>query len=127
DAYIAKLKQDGRIDFDDMIIRATSLIKSQEFIPNWKHILVDEFQDISMARMELLKSILSNGPTPILTVVGDDWQSIYRFSGGKLELTTRFDQLVGSHTVSKLEKTYRYNNSIADTAGAFVMENPEQY
>ena len=42
-------------------------------------------------------------------------------------MTTQFDQLVGIHTVSKLEKTYRYNNSIADTAGTFVMKNPEQY
>lgn len=126
-AYVKHLEQEGHIDFDDMIIRAINVIKEQRFKPKWKHILVDEFQDISMARMEFLKALVDFGPAPILTVVGDDWQSIYRFSGGKLELTTRFDDLVGTNSITKLEKTFRYNNSIAETAGAFVMQNPEQY
>jgi DNA helicase-4 len=77
--------------------------------------------------MEFVNSIIEKGLDPSLTVVGDDWQSIYRFSGGKLELTTRFNELVGSHTLTMLQKTFRYNNSIADTAGTFIMENPEQY
>ncbi|WP_198150207.1 UvrD-helicase domain-containing protein [Agarivorans gilvus] len=42
-----------------------------------------------------IQTLISHGPSPSLTVVGDDWQSIYRFSGGKLELTTRFKELVG--------------------------------
>lgn len=127
DAYVKQLNDAQEIDFDDMILQATSLIKDGSFEPQWKHILVDEFQDISMARLELLKEIYQKGPSPIWTVVGDDWQSIYRFSGGKLEVTTQFNTIIGSHTLSKLEKTYRYNNSIADTAGHFVMQNPEQY
>lgn len=125
--YKAELESQNRIDFDDMIIRSTNAIVDGTFKPRWRHILVDEFQDISMARMDFLKALVSYGPDPILTVVGDDWQSIYRFSGGKLELTTRFEELVGSHSLTKLEKTFRYNNSIAETAGTFVMQNPEQY
>lgn len=127
--YIQTLQHQGRIDFDSMIVDATDLVHSRDFIPTWKYILVDEFQDISTARMELIKALIEQGPTPTpsLTVVGDDWQSIYRFSGGKLELTTRFEETVGPHALSKLEKTYRYNNSIADIAGKFVMQNPEQY
>ena len=127
DAYISVLRDHREIDFDDMIIRATEEVDKGEFKPSWRYILVDEFQDISMARMQLIQSLVSHGPDPILTVVGDDWQSIYRFSGGKLELTTRFDELVGSHSMTKLEKTFRYNSSIAETAGTFIMENPEQY
>lgn len=127
DAYVKLLRDSNEIDFDDMILKAIQLIRSEKFIPKWKHILVDEFQDISMARLELIKEIYKNGPNPILTVVGDDWQAIYRFSGGKLEATTRFNEVVGQHTLSMLEKTYRYNNSIADTAGLFIMQNPEQY
>lgn len=126
-AYRQKLVQDQRIDFDDMILGATTLIQQGQFKPEWTHILVDEFQDISTARMNLIQALIQSGPAPILTAVGDDWQSIYRFSGAKLQLTTRFEALVGSHSLSKLEKTYRYNNSIADTAGRFVMQNPEQY
>lgn len=104
DAYVKELRSANEIDFDDMILLATQLVKTGEFKPKWKHILVDEFQDISMARLELLKEIYTKGPRPIWTVVGDDWQSIYRFSGGKLEVTTRFNDMVGSHTLSKLEK-----------------------
>lgn len=126
-AYCQKLQDDHSIDFDDMILQATDLIRPDGFCPAWTHILVDEFQDISMARMQQLQALIQQGPSPMLTVVGDDWQSIYRFSGGKLELTTRFADLVGPHSLTKLEKTYRYNNSIALTAGKFVMQNPEQY
>lgn len=125
--YVQELKDQNSIDFDDMIIRAIQIVKDGIYIPEWTYILVDEFQDISAARMEFVKSIIEKGPQPSLTVVGDDWQSIYRFSGGKLELTTRFGEMVGNYTSTKLQKTFRYNNSIADTAGQFIMENPEQY
>ncbi len=127
DDYQAELRNQDRIDFEDMIILSTKVIEEGVFTPKWKHILVDEFQDISMSRMKFVQTLIDHGPSPILTVVGDDWQSIYRFSGGKLELTTRFEELVGSHTITKLDKTFRYNNSIADIAGTFIMENPEQY
>ena len=122
-----ELRKQDRIDFDDMIIKATELIYSSSFSPKWKYILVDEFQDISAVRMDFISALVSEGPDSCLTVVGDDWQSIYRFAGGKLELTTRFESLVGTYSETKLQKTFRYNNSIASTAGQFIMENPEQY
>lgn len=125
--YIQELKNQNAIDFDDMIIRAIQVIEDGKYIPKWAYILVDEFQDISAARMEFIMSLIDKGPQPSLTVVGDDWQSIYRFSGGKLELITRFDEMVGNYTSTKLQKTFRYNNSISNTAGQFIMENPAQY
>ena len=127
ESYVKELREQNAIDFDDMIIRAIDVVESGAYLPEWKYILVDEFQDISEARMEFINAILAKGPQPSLTVVGDDWQSIYRFSGGKLELTTRFGEMVGDYTETKLQKTFRYNDSIADTAGKFIMENPEQY
>lgn len=127
EGYIQELKNQNAIDFDDMIIRAIQVVVDDLYVPKWTYILVDEFQDISAARMEFIKSIIDKGPQPSLTVVGDDWQSIYRFSGGKLELTTRFGEMIGNYTSTKLQKTFRYNNSIANTAGTFIMENPEQY
>lgn len=125
--YVAELNSQNAIDFDDMIIRAIQVVVGGKFKPGWKYILVDEFQDISAARMEFIQALVEKGPDPSLTVVGDDWQSIYRFSGGKLELTTRFGERVGPYTETKLQKTFRYNNSIASTAGQFIMENPEQF
>jgi len=127
ESYVSELQKSNTIDFDDMIIRASECIADGRFKPKWKFILVDEFQDISGSRMQFVQNMIDCGPNPKLTVVGDDWQSIYRFSGGKLELTTRFTELVGKNTLTKLQKTFRYNNSIADTAGTFIMENDEQY
>jgi len=125
--YVAELNSQNAIDFDDMIIRAIQVVNQGQFKPEWKYILVDEFQDISASRMEFIQALVEKGPDPSLTVVGDDWQSIYRFSGGKLELTTRFGEMVGAYTETKLQKTFRYNNSIANTAGQFIMENSEQF
>lgn len=127
DDYRAELAEQNSIDFDDMISSATEKIRNRDFTPKWRHILVDEFQDISQARANFLNSLVAVETNPTLTVVGDDWQSIYRFSGGKLELTTRFDDLMGANTRTVLDKTFRYNNSIAHIAGTFVMENPEQF
>ena len=126
-AYAGELKRQEKIDFDDMIINAFKHVNLGSYLPLWTDILVDEFQDISSARMKLLDELISKGPKPRLTAVGDDWQSIYRFSGAKLALITQFEKFSGSHSLTTLQKTFRYNNSIADTAGQFVMQNPEQY
>lgn len=126
-AYQAELLRQEAIDFDDMILRAIEALQNQNVTPAWKHILIDEFQDISGARMELIQALIRFGPHPCFTAVGDDWQAIYRFAGGKLELTTQFDRLVGSNTKTLLQKTFRYNNNIAEVAGRFVMQNPEQF
>jgi DNA helicase-4 len=126
-AYTAELTKQKAIDFDDMISLASQHITCGNLVPYWTDILVDEFQDISTARVNLLNELINKGPSPRLTVVGDDWQSIYRFSGAKLALITQFKKYFGSHSATVLQKTFRYNNSIAETAGKFVMQNPEQY
>lgn len=126
-AYTHVLSAQNTIDFDDMINDATQVVKKEEFKVPWSYILVDEFQDISSARMTFLKTLIEKGENIRFTAVGDDWQAIYRFSGGDLSFTTHFNKLVGSHSLSMLQKTFRYNNSISDIAGRFVMQNPQQY
>ncbi|GAA60479.1 DNA helicase IV [Pseudoalteromonas sp. BSi20652] len=126
-AYTQELITQNAIDFDDMIIHATKVVKKGEYSVPWSHILVDEFQDISGARMAFLNTLIKKGKGVRFTAVGDDWQAIYRFSGGNIAFTTRFEELVGSHSLTMLQKTFRYNNSISDVAGRFVMKNPEQY
>ena len=120
--YEKELRSNGQIDFSGMINQTIPIIKNGEFKSPWKYILVDEFQDISSVRAELVKVLLESNPGSSLFAVGDDWQSIYRFSGAKIQLITRFKEYFGSHTVTKLEKTFRYNNSIAEVAGRFVMK-----
>lgn len=114
------------IDFDEMINGAIKELKSKNIKTKFKHILIDEFQDISPPRMNLVQELIYHGSQVVLTVVGDDWQAINRFAGGDLSLTTKFDEKVGSATETTLDKSFRYNSGIALTAGAFVTENPHQ-
>src|SRR5690606_25057263 len=70
-----------RIDFEDMILRAARYVEDGRFRGPFRHILVDEFQDISQGRARLIKALKSQHPEARLFAVGDDWQSIYRFAG----------------------------------------------
>ncbi|PNM43636.1 helicase IV [Vibrio harveyi] len=125
-AYVTELADRQQIDYDDMILKAKRYISEGKYTPKWKYILVDEFQDISASRWNLLMEFLKADDCS-LTVVGDDWQAIYAFTGGKIGYTTEFDKNVGNHALTKLQKTFRYNNSIADTAGNFIEKNPKQH
>jgi DNA helicase-4 len=128
--YVEELRTSKKIDFDDMILRATKYLREGKFKPHWTYILVDEFQDISTSRWLFLKELYKPDDCS-LTVVGDDWQSIYAFSGGKLKYTTNFKEHikehVKDHAITRLQTTFRYNKGIANVAGPFVMENEEQY
>lgn len=125
--YRDYLASRGEIDFCDMIGKAAALIAEGKFQGSWRYILVDEFQDISLTRLNLLQRLLSRGKDCVLTCVGDDWQAIYHFAGGFLEATVHFERYFGAYTLTKLVQTYRYPQSIADTAGTFVQENPQQF
>ena len=125
--YQTYLNERGEIDFCDMIVSASELVADGSFSRSWRYILVDEFQDISLSRLQLLQGLLKCNPKCVLTCVGDDWQAIYHFAGGILDATVHFDHYFGSYTLTKLVQTYRYPPSIAATAGTFVQENPQQF
>lgn len=124
--YSRKLDEAGRIDFDSMIGDATRLVESGRYRSPFSLILVDEFQDISEPRANLIKALKQQNPFAKLFAVGDDWQSIYRFAGSDISIFTRFEQNFGTSWMGKLEQTYRCNQLIAETAANFVQRNPEQ-
>lgn len=123
--YENKLHEDSKIDFNDMIINATKLVKSTEAIRNYKYIIIDEFQDISMSRLNLVKAIKEKTGAKVIAV-GDDWQSIYKFAGSDVNLFTKFEKYMGFTKELKLEATYRNSQELVDVAGNFVMSNPNQ-
>lgn len=125
-SYEAKLKKEGEIDFDDMIGRAISYVKEGRYQPKWRFILVDEFQDISSPRAALLQALKNSVPDSSLFCVGDDWQSIYRFTGSDIAFTTSFHDKFGATKITALDKTFRSNSSICDIASEFVLKNPSQ-
>lgn len=125
-AWKAALKEEGATDFSGLIHQAVNLLDKGRFVSPWKHILVDEFQDISPQRAMLLAALRRQNQHAKLFAVGDDWQAIYRFSGAALTLTTAFEQHFGRGERCALDTTYRFNDRIGAIANTFIQQNPYQ-
>ncbi len=124
--YQNHLKENQEIDFDDMIHKAINYVESGRFISHWRYILVDEFQDISEPRARLVKALKKSVGECSLFCVGDDWQSIYHFTGSDIRFTTEFKKKFGSTKITKLDQTFRFNNSICNISSRFILKNPAQ-
>ena len=87
--------------------------------------MIDEYQDTSLVRFNLVKEIL-NFTNAQLMVVGDDFQSIYRFTGCDLSLFLNFNSYFKDSKVMRIENTYRNSQELIQVAGKFVMKNKAQ-
>ena len=125
DAYQKKLKANNEIDFEDMINIACRYVEKNKYNPDYKYILVDEFQDISQDRKRMIIALLKQKDRKLFAV-GDDWQSIYRFSGADINIMTKFSQHFGTAVEGQLTKTYRCFQGIVDVASEFIQKNPNQ-
>ncbi|MEN5016055.1 DNA helicase IV [Erwinia sp. Eh17-17] len=125
-AWKSALKEEGAVDFAGLIHQAVNILDKGRFISPWKHILVDEFQDISPQRAALLSALRRQNTQTTLFAVGDDWQAIYRFSGAEMSLTTAFHHHFGEGDRCVLDTTYRFNQRIGEIANTFVQSNPHQ-
>ncbi len=125
-AYIDELAMASEIDFDDMIATACDYVKQGKYSSGWQHILVDEFQDISQSRAELVRQLQLQVDDSRLFCVGDDWQAIYQFAGSDIDVTTRFSDYFGDVATLSLDTTFRFNDKISAVASRFVMANPQQ-
>lgn len=126
--YQQKLSVDKLVDFQDMINTSTKIleqVKEMNQKLKFKYIFVDEYQDISLQRFNLTKA-LSEVTNAKIIAVGDDWQSIYSFSGSKLELFTKFEETLGYAKVLKITHTYRNSQELINIAGEFVQKNDSQ-
>ena len=110
-----------------MIIQATGYVKNGDYTSRYKYILVDEFQDISQSRYKFLKSLLDQDDECKLFCVGDDWQSIYRFTGSDLAIMTDFNRHFSFNEILYLDETFRNNSGISDFSSEFIMKNPSQF
>ncbi|MGU3413825.1 DNA helicase IV [Enterobacteriaceae bacterium C34A] len=125
-AWKTALKEEGAVDFSGLIHQAINILEKGRFVSPWKHILVDEFQDISPQRAALLAALRKQNSHTTLFAVGDDWQAIYRFSGAQLSLTTAFNEYFGEGDSCALDTTYRFNGRIGEIANRFIQQNPHQ-
>lgn len=127
--YQQELKECRSIDFNDMITMATDILESTAELgccKEIKYVLIDEFQDISVNRANLVKALVENYRGVKMMAVGDDWQSIYRFSGSDIGVMTSFGDYFGRHEVRQLSQSFRFTDSIGRVASKFVLKNGAQ-
>ena len=126
ESYEALLRGNGEIDFDDMITLARGHVVDGTYGSKFRYILVDEFQDISAGRAGLVRALRNQVKGAKLFCVGDDWQSIYRFTGSDIALTTEFEKHFGPTRKTALDRTFRFHDRIAAFSSRFVQQNPSQ-
>jgi DNA helicase-4 len=132
EAYQKRLA--GKIDFEDMIRRATEHVREGRYRSPHRHFLIDEFQDISDGRAQLLLALKAQHQDARIFAVGDDWQSIYRFAGSNIHLMREFGRTFGGvfagsnglHGTVDLGRTFRSVDKIALLSRSFVLKNPSQ-
>lgn len=125
DCYIEELRKRQQIDFTDAILKATELCRLYHPV-EYDYIIVDEFQDISVDRYNFLKVLREGNPPAKLYCVGDDWQSIYRFSGSDMALFNQFPDYFGPTEINKIETTYRFGEPLVSISSKFIQRNNSQ-
>lgn len=124
--YEETLIKSNKIDFDDMIFKPIEILKQAKKINmKYKYIIIDEYQDISENRYNLIKIIQEKLNTKIM-VVGDDWQCIFGFAASNINLFTKFVGKEKYFQILKITKTYRNSQQLIDIAGKFIKKNKNQ-
>ena len=118
------------LDFDDLILIPTLLLKNfPEVRARWQkkiqYLLVDEYQDTNASQYELVKQIA--GEKALLTVVGDDDQSIYSWRGAKPQNLVLLGEDYPNLKLIKLEQNYRSSGRILKCANILIANNPHVY
>ncbi len=126
DSYQSGMAAANEVDFEDMIREATTLVRRGAYRSSYRYILVDEFQDISVGRANLLQALCAQRAENQLFAVGDDWQSIYRFAGSDISVMRNFSNFFGPTAKSELVTTFRCNEELAEASGKFIEANPAQ-
>ena len=128
-AYEKRLKEAGAFDFDDLIYQTVQLLAEHPDVRDfyqtkYKYLLVDEYQDTSVAQFRLVS--LLTGPERNICVVGDDDQSIYRFRGATIENILNFETCYPGAKTIRLEQNYRSTSNILNAANCVIQHNTER-
>lgn len=126
--YQSKLEEKELIDFEDMINMAYKVmpkVKEKELGVDYKYIIIDEYQDVSMQRFNLTKRISKLFSSKIIAV-GDDYQSIFGFSGSRIDLMTEFKSYLEDAKQIPITNVYRNSQELIDIATGFINKNNSQ-
>ena len=121
--YESYLNKENLIDFNDMINLAIRKLDKRNI--RYKYIIIDEYQDISKTKFLFIKKLIKLSNSNFFAV-GDDFQSIYKFTGSNINVITNFKKYFPFSGVIKLKKTYRNSNELVKIAGKFIMKNKFQ-
>ncbi len=132
--YMARCKQAGAMDFDDLLLRMYELLQSypsvcQKYRQRFRYILVDEFQDTNELQYAIIRKLVHyEGSQRNVCVVGDDAQSIYAFRGATIQNILDFQKDFKAHGVKvfKLEQNYRSTGHIVEAANELIAYNKRQ-
>ena len=124
--YGHHLKAYNAVDFDDLIVMPTRILTEHGDIldaerDRFRYILVDEFQDTSLAQYRLLRLLGEKHRN--VCVVGDDDQSIYSWRGASYENLASFERDFSERIVVMLEQNYRSTREILAAANGVIANN----
>lgn len=108
-----------------MINKCTSILNNHTKLPNWKYIIIDEYQDTSITKFNLINKLI-NITNANLLAVGDDFQSIYRFTGCNLNIFLNFTKYFKYAKTFQIINTYRNPQELINISGSFIMKNKSQ-
>lgn len=124
--YQIYLRDNNKIDFSDMLIKATEYLKTSSYVSSYEYILIDEFQDMSVGRYKLISNLINQNPEQRIFCVGDDWQSIYRFTGSDISIMIEFEKYFGFTRRVDLDLSFRLNKNVSHFTQKFILKNPKQ-
>lgn len=124
--YERMKKEDGVLDFDDLIAIVhnafeNGVVDPRQLSEKWRHVLVDEYQDTNGLQFEWLRMVI--GDNPNLAVVGDDDQVLYTWRGAKIENILRFHEKFDDTSIIRLERNFRSTGHILDAANGLIGHN----
>ena len=128
--YVRHLVETNTTDHEGTILKAWRYLRDGAVTPPWKATLVDEYQNVNPAQAAFVHALLAPrepgrpSTRPRLTAVGDDWQAIFGFQGGDVDLIRDFNDPAGPYD-GETERiaprqTYRFGQPIADSTRRYV-------
>jgi DNA helicase-2/ATP-dependent DNA helicase PcrA len=124
--YEKRKTKENSLDFDDLLLKATKLLKENENIrkiyqEKWEYIHVDEYQDTN--EVQYLMSKLLAGDKKNICVVGDADQNIYSWRGANLKNILNFEKDYPNAKIIMLEENYRSTKNILEAANEIIKKN----
>jgi DNA helicase-2/ATP-dependent DNA helicase PcrA len=124
--YVQGLKDNGALDFDDLLLKAVELLDKvahvrARYADKFRFVMVDEYQDTNRPQYHLIQRLSERHRN--LAVVGDPDQSIYRWRGADLRNILDFEHDFPEAKIVKLERNYRSTQVILDAASAVISMN----